>query len=96
MSRFWRLKTARFTAAGADHVLVINDQSPPNELNIQVESGQVEISGDNDAPTNVFGTIPESAVIVGAGQAFSLTEEQYKEVTITIKDGSTVQLTANL
>jgi hypothetical protein len=95
MSRFWRLKTARFEAPG-DHVLVISPDSAPNELNIMVESGTVEIEGDNDAPTNVFGTIPESAVIVGAGQAYSLTEEQYKLVTITIKAGAIVQLTANL
>jgi hypothetical protein len=93
---YWRLKTARFTAAG-DEVLVLNENSAINELNIMVEVGTVEIEGDTNAPNNVFGSvITESPIIVGAQQSFSLNEIQYKEVTVTIKAGATVQLTANI
>jgi hypothetical protein len=95
MPRKWRLKTARYTA-GADTVINFNELSAANEVNIMVEAGTVEIAGDNNVPNNVFGAIPETPVIVRAGQSFSLTEIQYDDVTVTIKAGATVQLVANL
>ena len=95
-SNYWRLKTSRFEAV-ADTVLEINASSPPNEINIMVEAGTVEVSGDTDAPNNIFGAIiGESAIIVSAGQSYALNEQQYKAVTITIKSGAIVQLSANI
>lgn len=92
----WRLKTAEFTAVG-DEVLNLTDKFPANEINIAVKAGTVEIEGDNLEPKNIFGaTIGESAVIVPAGSSYNLNEEQYEAVTITIKAGATVSLSANL
>lgn len=95
-AQYWRLKTARFEAP-ADTIIPLDDNSKPNEINIMVESGTVEIAGDTAAPNNVFGEdIGESPIIVAAGQSYSLNEQQYKAVTITIKSGAIVQLSANL
>jgi hypothetical protein len=95
-ANYWRLKTARFTAAGADKVIVFNGDSPANEVNIMVETGTVEIAGDTNQPNNVFGDIPETPIIISAGQAYHLNEIQYTQVTVRIKDGATVQLSANI
>lgn len=95
-SNYWRLKTASFTAI-VDTVIALDEKSAPNEINIMVLSGTVEIEGDNLPPLNVFGAlIGESAIIVSAGQSYSLNEQQYKAVTVTILKGSEVQLSANL
>lgn len=91
MASVFNFKCTEQTQNGSDLVLNITKASQPTQLQVVCKSGEIIVEGE-------LGTIlgvPTAPVSYTDGQAFNLNEMSYKNVTITIKDGTNYQLFSN-
>ena len=92
MATKFKLKLREFTVVGAPVVLVLNDMTLPNELQV------VCVSGDPIQIEGTAGTIlglPVTPATINPSQSFNFNEQQYENIVITIPVGTKYQLVAN-
>jgi hypothetical protein len=91
MASQFNFRCTQQTQAGSNLVINIDEESKPTQLQVGCVSGEIRIEGESG---DILG-VPVAPIILTDGQAMNFNEASYKEITITIIDGTEYTLIAN-